>query len=129
MDKSHLLGSGSFGKVYKVDGKDIAIKYVENDNNGMRELGEVNLLTKFNHPNILKRFDELFILPNEIGICLPFASTDLYNAVRFGLTGDRKQWIYELISGVNFIHKNGYYHCDIKAKNVFLAELLFQISD
>ena len=41
-----------------VNGRDVAVKFIENeDGDEMRELGEVNLLKKFDHPNILKRFD------------------------------------------------------------------------
>ena len=133
MDKTHLLGSGSYGKVYKmtVNGQQAAVKFITNNDKGMRELGEVNLLKKFNHPNILKRFDELFVLPDEIGIALPLAGGDLERAISSGAVprAKKERWVYEMLSAVHCIHKNGYYHCDIKAKNVFLAELLFQISD
>ena len=132
MDKSNLLGSGVYGKVYKVNvgGRDVAVKFIENDGDGMRELGEVNLLKKFDHPNILKRFDELFVLPNEIGITLPLASTDLENAIKAGISGNKKQqWVYELLSGVNFIHRNGYYHCDIKPANVLIINDRAVIAD
>ena len=86
MDKSNLLGSGAYGKVYKmnVNGRDVAVKFIENDDYGMRELGEVNILKKFDHPNILMRFDELFFFPDEIGITLPLAATDLQKAIKTG---------------------------------------------
>ena len=123
MDKSTLLGSGTYGKVYKmnINGRDVAVKFIENDEDGMRELGEVNLLKKFDHPNILKRFDELFVLPNEIGITLPLANGDLERAIRVGVSADKKErWVYEMLSAVHCIHKNGYYHCDIKPANVLI---------
>ena len=123
MDKTILLGSGEYGKVYKmrVNDQDVAVKFIENDEDGMRELGEVNLLKKFDHPNILKRFDELFVLPKEIGVCLPLASTDLAKAIQEGVSETKKErWVYQLLSAIHCIHKNGYYHCDIKPENVLI---------
>jgi serine/threonine protein kinase len=114
-----------------VNGRDVAVKFIKNEDSGMRELGEVNLLKKFDHPNILMRFDELFFLPDEIGITLPLADTDLEKALETGRISDAKkeQWVYELLSGMNCIHKNGYYHCDIKAKNVLIISDRAVIAD
>ena len=133
MDKSTLLGSGVYGKVYKmnISGRDVAVKFIENDQDGMRELGEVNLLKKFDHPNILKRFDKLFVLPDEIGISLPLATTDLAKAISIGsVSQDKKErWVYEMLSGMHCIHKNGYYHCDIKAENTLIISDRAVIAD
>ena len=132
MDKTTILGSGAYGEVYKmnVNGQDVAVKFIKNNENGIRELGEVNLLKKFEHPNILKRLDTLFILPTEIGIILPLATTDLYKAIKIGVSVDTKErWVYELLSGMNFIHKNGYYHCDIKPANVLIINDIAVIAD
>jgi len=134
MDKSNLLGSGAYGKVYKmnVNGRDVAVKFIETNWIGIEELREVNMLKKFDHPNILMRFDELFFLPDyEIGITLPLATTDLEKAIETGSISDAKkeQWVYELLSGVNCIHKNGYYHCDIKPPNVLIISDRAVIAD
>ena len=129
MNKTTLIGSGSYGKIYMID-KTIALKCIENTEDGMAELSEVNLLKKFDHPNILKRFDELFIIGNEIGITLPLASGDLVIATKAGVSDIKKQqWVYELLSGIHCIHKNGYYHGDIKPQNVLIISDKAVIAD
>ena len=51
------LGKGTYGVVYKIEGQDRAIKYIKSSGStGLKELGELNNLKRFNHPNLLKCF-------------------------------------------------------------------------
>ena len=127
------LGSGTFGEVFegKMGNQEFAIKYINYDAFGIREVSEINMLKKFNHPNILKSLDMLWVEETRIGISLPLARFDLRNAITRTTPPEllKHRWIYQLLSGVNFIHKNGYYHCDIKPANVLIINDAAVISD
>ena len=119
MEIDILLGSGSYGKVYKIKGKNLAMKQIEISRDiGLEELKELNFLRILNHPNIL-HLEDFVITATYMGLILPIATTDLHKEMR--KTDDLIQkWMYQLLSAVHFLHKNGYFHCDIKPANVLL---------
>uniref|UniRef100_A0A6C0KSZ0 Protein kinase domain-containing protein n=1 Tax=viral metagenome TaxID=1070528 RepID=A0A6C0KSZ0_9ZZZZ len=88
---------------------------------GLQELREVDMLNKFQHPNIISLIDSGILNSGEgLFMILPLAkgSIDMFRP-NVELT---KLWIYQLVSAVFFLHKNGFYHCDIKPENVLLIE-------
>lgn len=130
-----LLGKGSYGSVYRMTdstGKVLAIKYVNSDNHGLKEVGELNNLKRFDHPYILKCLG-FTVNTMRLGIILPLASGDMSitNGVCKHLMTDvvLTEWFYQLISAVHFMHKNGFYHCDIKPGNVLLVGDKVVLSD
>ena len=115
-----LLGSGTYGKVYKVYGKPLAIKHIKTSSTGLQELGELNYLKMFKHPYLLHCVD--FGIYNGLAITLPLASGDMFDIMK-KCGGTIKtvvivEWFFQLISAVHFLHKNNFYHCDIKIENV-----------
>jgi len=119
-----LLGSGSYGAVYKIPDKQSAIKYIKSTSCGLNELGELNNLKRFNHPNIIKcQGFEIDVENKRLGIILPLADGDmLANRSRHYSHDIVIEWFYQLIGAVHFIHKNGFYHCDIKPANILLID-------
>lgn len=130
-----LLGKGGYGAVYRMkdsNGKVFAIKRVNADRFGLKELGELNNLKRFDHPNIIKCVG-FTVDPMRLGIILPLASGDMTmttGACKHLMTNVvLTEWFYQLISAVHFMHKNGFYHCDIKPQNILLIGDKVVLSD
>lgn len=120
-----VLGKGTYGKVYTV-GENRALKVIKSDEDGYREIAELNNLMIFDHPNIIKIIDFAFLEDAKgkyLGLLLPLAKYDMEIACRMQqnmIHLDR--WIYEIVSAVYFLHKNGFYHCDMKIANVLVLQ-------
>ena len=129
------LGQGTYGSVYKIKDKDLAIKYITSnqtdDKNkiiaftGLNELGELNYLKMFNHPNILK-CESFIVEPKRLGIVIPLAYGDMQTVYKNcgNIINDVviTEWFYQIISAVHFLHKNNFYHCDIKPENILFIK-------
>ena len=137
-----LLGSGSFGKVFKVSSlinhKIYAMKILNlaSEDNGSLTKGEkekyfiseIELLKKLNHPNIVKYYksfreeDQLYIIMEY------FDNGDLndYINVLKSENKNKKEEIwnifYQSISGLNYLHSKGVAHRDIKPANIFMTK-------
>lgn len=115
------LGKGSYGTVYKIEGQDRAIKYIKSSGStGLKELGELNNLKRFDHPNILKCL-EFIVDSKQLSIILPFATSDMLKASDNRNDVQLTKWFYQIISAVHFMHANSFYHCDIKPANILLV--------
>jgi serine/threonine protein kinase len=77
--------------------------------------------------------DKILLPPSEIGISLPLATGDMAKAIKRRRGGvpieKRERWVYELLSGIHFMHKNGYFHGDIKPENVLIISDRAVLSD
>lgn len=89
---------------------------------------EAEIVSKFNHPNIIKIFD-VFEEYNTAYIVMPLEKgMSLFNAVHFHNkeTNNRfsdfeiKNIFIQICSGIEFLHKNNFLHLDIKPSNVWL---------
>lgn len=110
------LGSGSYGFV--ISGTNIAntityaIKFQPIDT---MNISEIDLMTRFKHPNIIDAkilfHDSYIIYIMKRGIPLEKVYMKLSNM-------DKYKLIYDIASGLSFMHKNGYYHCDLKIENI-----------
>ena len=115
-----LLGKGAYGDVYKVFNKDLAIKLIESGDEGLNELGELNNLKRFDHPNILK-CEGFTLTDDELGLVIPLATSDMTH-VKMADIPTIIEWFYQIISAIHFLHKNNFYHCDIKPANILLID-------
>ena len=117
-----LLGEGAYGKVYQIKDKPLAIKYIQSSfRNGLRELGELNNLKRFDHPNILKCAG-FTVDKFQLGIVLPLATSDMSKIPKGTGIDTITEWFYQMISSLHFLHKNNFYHCDIKPANILLID-------
>ena len=115
------LGKGAYGTVYKVEKNNV--EYADKEVSQL-DLNEVNILCTFDHPNILKAID-FFKDPveNTSHIILDLAEGSLTDEIESGKYINIKtkdMWMYQILSAVNFFHKKGYYHCDIKPDNILI---------
>ncbi len=135
LQKVSDLGSGAYGKVYMVmneKGETFALKTVKkseeygfNYSSSMRELSA--LATFQGHPNIIRVFDS-FVNPNKekYSILMELMNGDLkhfwkshklpYRLAHF------QSMAQQILSGLAYLHSEGFAHRDIKSQNIFYEE-------
>ena len=78
------------------------------------------------HPNIVNCLQS-FESTNHVYLVLEFCSNgDLYEAIRLGKgpleTEHVRDFMFQLVGAVEFMHSKGIYHRDIKPENIFIAQ-------
>lgn len=130
------LGEGTFGIVQKcLDKKDnnctVAVKMLKNpDDEGNKDipaltLREISILQKMQHPNIVNMKRYHF---KQICLVFEFCEGDLYSFMNDYMKQNNeylpipmvKKFIYDILKGVDYIHKMGMMHRDLKPLNILL---------
>ncbi|MEN2496080.1 MAG: Mitogen-activated protein kinase kinase kinase kinase 4 [Marteilia pararefringens] len=130
-----LLGSGSFGKVYKsrkIDtGEIVAIKVLETREDDTATRNEINMLKKVKHPNIIG-FIGYMKLRKESYIIMEYCTTNLTSFMQkirknidsLNIDNRLQTMVYYFISevaiGLSHMHSLQVLHRDIKGQNVLL---------
>eukprot|EP00948_MAST-09A_sp_MAST-9A-sp1_P000552 g552.t1 len=131
-----LLGSGSYGKVYKVvrksDGLEYAVKEIGLKSLSKKEkseaLNEIRILASVTHKHII-RFCEAFIENNTLHIVTEYAKKgDLGKKIKRYRSKNQMihesniwSYLYQICSALSMLHENKILHRDIKPKNIFLT--------
>lgn len=124
------LGKGMFGNVLKCRDhklkKDVSVKIMKNDVKwSLQCINEIKILKKMQHPNLLTYFGHLNFR-SHICISTELLAVNLYEALEatkfkgFDI-GIIKKWSLDLLSGLNYIHKEGFVHADLKPENIMLV--------
>ncbi|KAF2276436.1 Pkinase-domain-containing protein, partial [Westerdykella ornata] len=127
-----VVGSGTYGKVFKgvhVYTKDmVALKKIrmegERDGFPVTAIREIKLLQSLNHPNIV-RLQEVMVEKHDCFMVFEYLSHDLtglLNHPTFRLDqAMKKDLAKQLFEGLEYLHRRGVLHRDIKAANILVS--------
>lgn len=127
-----MIGSGTYGKVFKgvhVYTKDmVALKKIrmegERDGFPVTAIREIKLLQSLNHDNIVN-LREVMVEKNDCFMVFEYLSHDLtglLNHPSFKLDqSQKKDLAKQLFEGLDYLHRRGVLHRDIKAANILVS--------
>ena len=132
------VGRGAFSKVYEIKHKNTgeirACKYIKKENFQKEDLErfkkEIEILIKSDHPNIIKLF-EIVETPKSFYLIMEKCdggslSNKIDQRIKTKKPYDEKilsELIYQLASAINYYHKIGICHRDLKPDNILFVNL------
>lgn len=128
------IGEGAYGKVYLAkdikNNREVAIKKMKlsslEEGVPISTLREISLLKEMNHINVIKLLD-IIHLENRIILVFEYAKSDLKKLLaENGNKGfelkKAKGLLYQLLKGINYIHKMKILHRDLKSENLLISD-------
>eukprot|EP01025_Chloroclados_australasicus_P055574 TRINITY_DN6767_c0_g1_i2.p1 TRINITY_DN6767_c0_g1~~TRINITY_DN6767_c0_g1_i2.p1 ORF type:complete len:543 (-),score=52.84 TRINITY_DN6767_c0_g1_i2:499-1986(-) len=136
------LGIGSFGKVkvaeHKLTGRKVAIKILNKKKIQAMDMEEkvrreIKILSLFMHPHIIRLY-EIIDMPNDIYVAMEYIKAgELFDyIVSKGrlMEDEARHFFQQIISGVEYCHRNMVVHRDLKPENLLLdSKLSVKIAD
>ena len=141
LSEQTLLGSGTFGQVYKVLWKDnetkdggekeniyVAKKRVEKNQDGIDQsaVRECHFLTQYSHPYIIKPLRIVISRHGTVDIYMPLAETTLFYWMKNKTFEQRFEMVQillpRMIDALKTVHNGNSLHRDIKPSNILLDE-------
>jgi protein kinase len=133
------LGDGTFGSVMKATNKQtgdvVAIKKMKKKFYTWEEcikLREVRSLKKLQHPNIV-RLREVIRDQDELFFVFEFLEQNVYQMIK---DRDKKlpeakvrNVMWQVMQGLAYMHKNGFFHRDMKPENLLVSKDIVKIAD
>ena len=132
--KTSKLGEGTYGIVYRAKdqkGQEIyALKkirlQVEEEGIPSTAIREISLLKELNHVNIVKLYEVLHT-PKKLTLVFEYVEKDLKKVIDEAKEGGLdiklvKSFLYQLLKGVDFIHKHKVLHRDLKPQNLLISK-------
>ncbi|KAL3318243.1 hypothetical protein Ciccas_003093 [Cichlidogyrus casuarinus] len=126
------LGSGTYGEVFKAISRTTNVVYavkklridLKEDIRGMCQ--EINTLRDLHHPNIVN-FHEAYRRGNKLWIIMEYCGgksmQDIYLSTRNPIEECCIAYVTrETLNGLNFMHRKGRIHRDIKGANILLTD-------
>nr|XP_002124422.3 serine/threonine-protein kinase ICK [Ciona intestinalis] len=134
------LGDGTFGSVNLCRVKDtnelVAIKTMKKKFYNWEEcvnLREVKSLKKLNHANVVK-LKEVIRENNQLYFVFEYMKENLYQLMKdrdkYLPEASIRNMVYQVLQGLAFMHKHGYFHRDMKPENLLcMGPELVKIAD
>ncbi|KAI6649534.1 hypothetical protein LOD99_6700 [Oopsacas minuta] len=126
------IGMGAYGVVCSaldtVTNKQVAIKKLPDPFSRLasakRALREINILTHFEHENIICARDFLRLTGRDIYIKLDLMQTDLQQVINTNQLTDEhiKYFSYQMLKALKYIHSGNIVHRDLKPSNILVDE-------
>lgn len=95
-------------------------------------LREVKSLRKLNHPNIVK-LKEIVRENHELFFIFEHMECNLYQMMRDRqdafMEADIRSFMSQVLQGLAYMHKNGYFHRDMKPENLLVTNDIIKIAD
>ncbi|KAF2232753.1 Pkinase-domain-containing protein [Viridothelium virens] len=136
-----VIGSGTYGKVYKAvhvyTKEKVALKKIrmegERDGFPVTAIREIKLLQSLRHENVV-RLQEVMVEKNDCFMVFEYLSHDLtglLNHPSFQLDhAHKKHLAKQLFEGLDYLHRRGVLHRDIKAANILISNTgLLKLAD
>jgi protein kinase len=137
-EELEVVGNGAFGTVTKCrdnqTGEVVAIKKMKQRYSSFDEclqLKEVKSLRKIKHPNVVKLlqvFRENDCLHLVFELC---GSSLLRSLIERGAhsEGEVRQIMSQILTGLAYVHRQGFFHRDIKPDNLLWQDQVLKIAD
>ena len=133
------LGDGTYGSVWKAVNKQtnevVAIKKMKRKYYSWEECvqhREVKSLRKMNHPCIVK-LKEVIRENDELFFVFEFLECNIYHLIKdrdkYFPESRIRNWTYQMLQGLHYIHKNGFFHRDMKPENILITGDRVKIAD
>lgn len=131
------LGKGSYGMVCRyrrTTGDTVAVKYMVVSKNGITSLLEASIMSTYIHPNINSSIEIAYARPY-FYILQEEAVSDLTDVVQdsdvtsSSYMSHAIEWMKQLNSGLDVLHREQIIHCDIKPDNVLVYNTGVKIAD
>lgn len=134
-----VLGDGTYGSVLRAQNKStgewVAIKKMKQKYYSWEEcmkLREINSLRKLLHPNIVK-LKEVIRENDELHLVFEFMEANLYEYMKARvrpLPESRvRNIMFQTLQAVHHVHKNGYFHRDMKPENLLVSGDTVKLAD
>ena len=134
-----VVGDGAYGSVYKAlnknTGEIVAIKKMKKKFTSWEEcmsLREIKSLRKLSHKNIIK-LKEVIRVNDELNFIFEFLEQNVYQVTRDNpgtLTNKMiKSIIKQSLEGLSYMHRNGFFHRDMKPENLMIQNGQLKIAD
>lgn len=134
-----VLGDGTYGSVLKAQNKStgevVAIKKMKQKMYSWEEcmkLREITSLRQLIHPNIVK-LKEVIRENDELHMVFEMMDANLYefmkSRVRSLPESKVRNIMYQTMQALHHVHKNGYFHRDMKPENLLISGDLVKLAD
>ena len=133
------VGDGTYGVVFKAtntaNGEICAIKKMKTKFKSWEEclsLREIKSLRKFSHNNIVK-LKEAFRVNDELHLVFEYLEENVYQLIKDKTDplpeAQIRSIIYQVLSGLAYMHKHGFFHRDLKPENLMVTRDVCKITD
>ena len=116
------VGEGVSGKVYKYrqDGKEVAVKIMQSFE-GLTH--EAVVMSSLKHKNI-QSASKIILEDNLAGIQMTLQTTTLNEQLVKDKIDNivRRKWVLQLLNGMDYLHRNGIIHGDLKPQNILISK-------